>query len=131
MTEKEVDPFPRDLQRYPQVWIIIDHTFTWLFLAELLVNMYANFLCAFWSSGCAAAPHARVPISKRREASAPRRAPALTLFASFFSPVGKPATARLTALNLPRGGHLRRKLDLGDLRGLAQALDLQKELSSN
>ena len=52
VAEKEVDPFSRDRQRFPTVWIVIDHGFTWCFVVELLLNIYGNWLCEFWHSGC-------------------------------------------------------------------------------
>ena len=37
--EKEVDPFERELQQFPQLWVGLDWMFTSLFVFELLVNM--------------------------------------------------------------------------------------------
>ena len=51
IAEKEVDPFERDLQQFPQLWVGLDWMFTSLFVFELLVNMYASWLMKFWRSG--------------------------------------------------------------------------------
>ena len=51
IAEKEIDPFERDLQQFPQLWVGLDWMFTSLFVFELLVNMYASWLMKFWRSG--------------------------------------------------------------------------------
>ena len=48
--KKEVDPFERHLQQFPGLWHGLDMTFTTLFVIELIVNIYANWLCLRASS---------------------------------------------------------------------------------
>jgi hypothetical protein len=51
MVEKEIDPYPEELQFYHPTWFALDQIFTWTFLLELFVNMYGSWFCAFWRSG--------------------------------------------------------------------------------
>jgi len=51
VAEKEIDPFERSIQQLPVLWLGLDITFTTIFVVELIINMYANWLCLFWLSG--------------------------------------------------------------------------------
>ena len=42
IAEKEIDPYPRDLQVWPELWHALDMSFTLCFVVELLFNMYAS-----------------------------------------------------------------------------------------
>lgn len=51
IAEKELDAYPREQQRTPELWKALDTAFNLLFLAELLLNMAGSwFFSYFWRS---------------------------------------------------------------------------------
>ena len=50
VTEKEIDPYPPERQFYPAVWISIDDFCNWIFVFELLLNLYGSFWRPFLAS---------------------------------------------------------------------------------
>ena len=49
--EKEIDPYPVEIQRYAPTWFALDVVFNIIFLLELIVNMYGSWLRPFWKDG--------------------------------------------------------------------------------
>ena len=43
VVEKEIDPYPTALQRFPRTWEYIDKACNWIFLLEIVINIYGNF----------------------------------------------------------------------------------------
>jgi len=48
IVEKEIDPYPPEYQLYATFWENMDWMFNFIFLAELLLNMYGKFMRNFW-----------------------------------------------------------------------------------
>ena len=48
--EKEIDPYPPEHQFYPATWITIDDICNWIFVFELLLNLYGSFWRPFLRS---------------------------------------------------------------------------------
>ena len=47
--EKEIDPFR--IQKYPNVWLVLDYVFNSIFILELMLNLYGSWFFEFWKSG--------------------------------------------------------------------------------
>ena len=48
--EKEIDPYPPEHQFYPDTWLTIDDVCNWIFLFELMLNLYGSFWRPFLRS---------------------------------------------------------------------------------
>ena len=48
ITEKEIDPYPPELQFHRERWEVLDRMFTVIFLVELIINQYGKFFFFFW-----------------------------------------------------------------------------------
>eukprot|EP00322_Chrysochromulina_rotalis_P014988 CAMPEP_0115850898 /NCGR_PEP_ID=MMETSP0287-20121206/12201_1 /TAXON_ID=412157 /ORGANISM="Chrysochromulina rotalis, Strain UIO044" /LENGTH=435 /DNA_ID=CAMNT_0003304909 /DNA_START=25 /DNA_END=1332 /DNA_ORIENTATION=+ len=49
--EKEIDPYAPEQQRYRGTWEAFDATFNYMFLVELIINLYGSWFRPFWRRG--------------------------------------------------------------------------------
>jgi len=51
IVEKEIDPYPAEYQRYRSTWVALDDVCNYIFIIELLINIYGSFWRPFVKLG--------------------------------------------------------------------------------
>ena len=51
IVEKEIDPYPAEYQRYNSTWVALDDVCNYIFIIELLINIYGSFWRPFVKLG--------------------------------------------------------------------------------